>query len=641
MPPAGLAQPAAALRLDLQPKAFDLALAGQRLAFAHGDPLFVILYSDAPAIWEARTWRRVGPDAEVVSPVAGGWRYEAGAFEGLSVRVSARALVDQAACEVAWDVRLENRSRGTVVGLIGPCLRNVQDRPGGSLAVPNRPGHRIDDPWTTLARSVQHLSYPVPASMQYLAYAGHGGGVAVHVQDREMGFKQMAFGGEGRQMTFIQYPFVPPGGDWGSPPVIWQGLTTDWHAAADRYRTWFRSWARRPQVSPLVRSMPIVPGIVIRARLKEDEFLKDVTKSQEVGTYEAAYAKVEDYARSGVSGVHVVGWFGQGHDSTYPDHLPAPEMGGEEGLLSLAALMQQRHLMAVYYLNARLLNQATSPSYKAHPVWAATTESGGPRQETIGGETFHVACPGCPGYRDHLAREVLRVARRYGGDGVQLDQIGAAWSVLCFDRAHGHTTPAKAWAGGHTALLETIYRSVRAVDPDFFCWTEGAWEGAGQYVDISQGGFWPDHPGSKPFPQMYRYTLPEHPLFGDATLGGVPYWCATDLARARRISERAASFFLDGDFRDDVGLTLAGPGEAHWFLKDREALISVYNPTGQDQAFEVALEPGAQAPDQPFARALALAANADVPLSRSGPAFALRLTVPPGQVEAVLLAPAR
>jgi hypothetical protein len=528
-----LAQSAAVLRLELNPRAFELSLAGQRLAFSQGDPLFVILYSAAPTIWEARTWRMVGPDAEVVSPGAGGWRYEATSFEGLAVHVSASALVDQTDGEVTWDVRLENRSGGTTVGLIGPCLRNVQDRPGGFLAVPNRPGHRIDDPWKTLAASVQHLSYPVPAS------------------------------------------------------------------------------------------------------------IKDVTKAQEVGTYEAAYPRVEDYARSGMSGVHLVGWFGQGHDSTYPDHLPSPEMGGEDGLLRLAALMKQKHLLAVYYLNARLLNPATSPSYRSHPDWAAVTESGKPRQETIGGETFDVACPGCPGYREHITGEVLRVARRYGGDGVQLDQIGAAWSVLCYDRAHGHSTPAKAWAGGQMAMLEAIYRSVRAVNPHFVCWIEGAWDGAGQHVDISQGGFWPDHPGSKPFPQMYRYTLPEHPLFGDATLGGVPYWCATDHARARRINDRAAAFFLDGDCRDDVGLTLAGPGEAHWFVKDGEALISVRNASGQDQTFDVVLEPGALATDGPYARALALAANADIPLGRAGPAFSLRFPVPSGQVEAVLLTPAR
>jgi hypothetical protein len=191
------------------------------------------------------------------------------------------------------------------------------------------------------------------------------------------------------------------------------------------------------------------------------------------------------------------------------------------------------------------------------------------------------------------------------------------------------------------AMLEAIYRSVRAVNPHFVCWIEGAWDGAGQHVDISQGGFWPDHPGSKPFPQMYRYTLPEHPLFGDATLGGVPYWCATDHARARRINDRAAAFFLDGDCRDDVGLTLAGPGEAHWFVKDGEALISVRNASGQDQTFDVVLEPGALATDGPYARALALAANADIPLGRAGPAFSLRFPVPSGQVEAVLLTPAR
>ena len=627
------------LRLDLKPKAFDLLLYGERLAFSKEEPLFVILYSDATNIWEARQWQRIKPDEETLSPSADGWNYEARSFEKKPVKVSARAVVNGMAGEVTWDIRLENHTGGTVVGLMGPCLRNVQDRSGGFLAVPSRAGQRIDDPWNTLTNSLQQLAYPVPAGMQYLAYSGKGGGVAFHVLDRDMNYKQFVYGGEGRLMTVVQYPFVPPGGVWQSPAILWQGFTNDWHAAADRYRTWFRSWAQRPQISPSVIAMPIVPGIVIRARPQEDPWLKDVTKSQEVGTYAAAYPKIEAFARRGMSGVHLVGWFGQGHDSTFPDHLPSAAMGGEDGLLKMVARIKQNNLLAIYYLNARLLNVATSPTYQQHKDWEAITEDGKPLQEVIGSETFHVACPGSPGYREHMKREVVRVAEKYGGDGVQLDQIGAARSVLCFDATHGHSTPASAWATGYTAMLDEIYHGVRAVNPKFFCWIEGAWDGAGQYADLSMGGFWPDHPSSKPFPQMYRYTLPEHPMFGDATLGGVPYWCATDAGRAKRIGRQAAVFFIGGDFRDDIGLTLTAPGEAHWFTQGKEALISVYNPTKESQTYVVRLKTKIRPGDAPYASARALAAEADIPLTATADGFSVKVIIPARQVEAVLLTP--
>ncbi len=485
--------------------------------------------------------------------------------------------------------------------------------------------------------AVQHMEYPVPASMQYLAFCGKDGGVAVHCFDRAMAWKQLAFGGEGRQMSFIQYPFVAPGGEWDSPELLWQVLDSDWHAAADRYRQWFRSWARKPEVSPVVKQMPSVPGVVIKSRPVEDAYLKDVTKAMEVGTYEGAYPKLEQYANSGLDGVHLVGWFGQGHDTSYPDHYYAQSMGGREGLLALADRMRELGLLGFYYLNARLLN-LTSVSYRTHPDWAAITRTGEPRTEQLGGEFFQVACPGAPGYQRQMADEVLRVARDYGGAGVQLDQIGAAWSVLCFDKTHGHKTPATAWAEGHMELLEGVYKGARAINPDFVCWVEGVWEGSSQWVDMSQGGFWPDHPGSEPFAQLYHYTLPEHPLFGDARLGGVPYWCPSDIGRAKRINAVAGKLLLEGDFRDDIGLTVDGGGEGHWFRQGKQVAVTVYNPGSERATFKVSLAPGELGPVSlpKSAKALAEPDQQVTPAVVDG-TLTFSVSVPGRQVEAVLL----
>ncbi|MHB8972645.1 MAG: hypothetical protein ACYC3X_21970 [Pirellulaceae bacterium] len=319
----------------------------------------------------------------------------------------------------AGDQALRHDAPGTVVGIIGPCLRNVQDGSDGFLAVPNRPGHRIRDPWKTLATSVQHLEYPVPASMQYMAYSSSTGGVAVHVLDPGMVYKQLAFGGPGRQMTFIQ--------------------------------------------------------------------------------------------------------------------------------------------------------------------------------------------------------------------------IGAAWSVLCFDKSHGHRTPATAWAEGYSALLRQLRSAVRNVNPDFFCWVEGAWEGAAQYVDLSQGGFWPDHPGSEPFPELYHYTLPEHPLFGDARLGGVPYWCPSDISRTRRINAQASSFFWNGEFRDTLDLSIDQGGEAHWFREGSQALITVFNPHDGTREFTVRLGGMLVNQNGQCLTAMSLTSGTATQVTLDGNCIRLNVTVPSHQVEAVLV----
>ncbi len=625
----------AATGLPIDASRTVLSRGGVTLAESAAPPNLSVLYSDATDIWQARTWRELAADAVSVRRTAAGRTIVMPSFGGLPVRAVMDVALDSAAGTVTFAIEVRNRAPGVVVGVVGPALCGIADRPGGRLLTPNRPGHQHRDPWTALSERVVSLEYPVPASMQYTVYAGEGGGVSYQVRDREMLYKQLLFGGPRRELSAIQYPFIPPGGRWESPPVVWQAVG-DWHAAADTYGAWFRSWAEAPRVSPYIRKLPVVPGTVILARRVEDEFLKDVRKEQEVKTYAAALEQAKQFHAWPADGVHIVGWFGQGHDSAYPDHLPAESMGGEVGLRAYIDGLHSMGMLAFLYLNARLLD-VTSQSYLAHPEWRALLASGGPREERIGAGVFHVACPAAPGYRRHLTDEVLRVARDYGGDGAQLDQIGAAWSVMCFDESHGHRTPASAWAEGHVRFLRQLRAELGAVNPSFACWIEGAWEGAGQFVDLSQGGFWQDVPGDEPFPAMYRYTMPDHPMFGDSRMGDVPYWCPTDIARARRINAAAAPVFQHGRFLDDQGLTVSPEAEAHWFLAGSRAVVTVTSPPGQERLYTVriGLDRLGRA-DRP-AQATALAAGTAVDTRLRRGARELQVRVPPGQVEAVLL----
>lgn len=623
-----------------------LSLAGDQVCFTSAElsarsaasRLVSVYWADTPDIWNARGWVELPADAASVEAISSEGRVEVdfASFGGKAIHAHLVGTPDSDAGEARWSLEVHNDSGGTVVGVAGPVLREITDLAGGVLYYPNRPGQLLRDPWEVLRAGTTSMAYPVPASMQYLAYTGRRSGVAYHVLDREMAYKLLAWGGPEREIRVLQFPFLAPGESWDAPPVVWQALPGDWHAAADRYRAWFETWATSPRVSPQVRRLPTFGGIIIKARPVTDPNIRDVPKEEEFGTYDRALTECLRLGRAGFQGMHVIGWFGQGHDTTYPDYEPAEDMGGREGLQALIDGMHDADMLVTLYLNARLANIA-GPGLAAHPEWQVL--EGGPpyANEKWGDQEFQVMCPGSPSWQAKMREEVLRTARDYHADGVQLDQVGAARTLLCFDRTHGHRTPATAWSEGYTRMLADVRDSARAVSPEFWTWIEGAWEGAGQFVDLSQGGFWPQSPEAENFARMYRYTHPDHPMFGDPGTGSVPYWSPTDINRARRIDDAVGPLFWEALYRDDQGLAADPTCEAVWFRAEGKAIVTLRNLTAADADLTVRLALAQTGQDGAPATARALAAGADLTPTAEEGRLVLTVRVPARQVEAVLL----
>ena len=628
---------------------------GALIAQKPAGPWLSILFADTPYIWKAQTWREIQPDSMSIRHRGdGSMTLEIRSFGGVPVRVVMTGQVDEARDEIAWNIHLTNHSHGTVVGVNGPGLQGIEDREGGMLYFPDRPGQRLADPWRRLAAAPSRLVYPVPASMQYLTYAGESGGIALHVQDRAMVYKELIFGGPQREMSVTQYPFVATGKSWISPRVVWQALSGDWHAAARRYAAWFRSWAHHPEISPEVKAFPVMGGIVILSRPVDDANVRDVLKRQESGTYPAALKKALALKADGFQGAELIGWFGRGHDTTYPDFYPTALMGGKQEFLDLVNGMRGAGMLVTLYLNARLAN-IHNPTLLAHRDWEAQLPNGALRHETYGDQTFTALCPAAAGFQRQMEETVRRVAGEYHVDGPQLDQIGAASAVLCFNPSHGHRTPATAWSEGYMKMLPELQRTARQINPAFWTWVEGAWEGAGQYINASQGGFWKSIPDAETFPDLYRYTLPEHPLFGDPGMGGIPYWCPTDIHRAMRINRAAGDTFWRGRYMDNIGLSADPAAEVHWFLDRSRAVLTVRNNSAAAQTFTLTLSlpsrsnagayHGLREAERELTslrrrgpkKAATLAAGEALTARIAGGRLVAPLSVPAGQVEAALI----
>ena len=77
---------------------------------------------------------------------------------------------------------------------------------------------------------------------------------------------------------------------------------------------------------------------------------------------------------AGYEGTQFVGWFGQGHDTTYPDHRPSEAMGGEQGLKDLVTTMHAMGMIAsLLQLPSGHLNGAQVAKYQ--PIKLAAMEA--------------------------------------------------------------------------------------------------------------------------------------------------------------------------------------------------------------------------------------------------------------------------
>jgi hypothetical protein len=539
--------------------------------------------------------------------------------------------------EVRWDITVTNGGDGVVTSIGLLVVAGLPIDQDSALHLPDRSGAVVDRPWEALAGGTHVLAYPVPASMQFAAFTAAGLTTAVHVEDPTMAYKHLVIDGAQRGLGVRLFPFVEPGQSWRAPTVVQQVTDGGWHAVADRYRRWFRSWAVAPDVSPQVRRFPIIDLDVVRARPIADPYITDVVEDMASGSYRASAARLADLRARGYDGVELGGWFGDGHDTTYPDYEPGPLMGTAEDLADLCAVVKDQGGLLALYLNARVAN-ITNPTYLAHPEWAVRTMDGGPHIEHYGGEAFHTLCPAAPGWQEHLAGVVDTCMRVWHADAVQLDQVGAAPSMLCFDPSHGHTTPATAWAEGYEVMLRRLREVVRAAHPEGWLWVEGAWDGAAQFTDLAQGAFWPAMHATRAWPLLYRYTLPEHPVFGDARMGGVPFWCPTDVRRARVLFDALGDFFVGAAFGGDRGVRATG-GDAYWFAADATVVVTVAaDPRSTSGAVSVELDPAVI----PVVAGAHLAGRAvvaaiDVDIVAQGDRICLSISVPPGEVDAVVL----
>lgn len=556
--------------------------AGEIVAFQIGETVFAqgnagsamtLLYSDAASMWEAKRWVELQPDAAEVSAAEKAVSIRYPSFGGKKIS----AVLTITAEEDGFVLRasLLNGDGGVAVGAKVLRMQGFVER-GGALYIPDRAGQRMEAPFEKLREQRCEFKYPVPMSAQHLTYTTGEQTWSVQVLDETMAYKRMLLGGEEAGMEIEEYCFLEPGCTGALPPVRMVALEENWHGAIDLYRQWFDSWAVKVKRSALINEMPPIASAVILARPEEDATLRDVTKDQELKTYDGALQRMTAQRVQGFEGSQLVGWHGLGHDTDYPVHAVADAMGGCKGLERLSRHMRNLGMQVGYYTNARLGN-IKLPIYDQIQQWMVKPEEGRDIREIYGAEWFEILCPMAEGFIQLMEEKAREMTSRYNADFFQLDQIGAAQCYLCFDKTHGHSTPATAWAEGYARFIDRVTAAGREYNPGFWTWCEGAWEGAGQHLDLQQGGYWPFKDASYA-PELYRYTFPGHALMCDGYLGGVCMWAGSPADSGIRIMKNFEDFYVSARFMDDNGLEWSGRGvRCKWHLGENAAAIIARN----------------------------------------------------------------
>lgn len=566
---------------------------------------------------------------------------------GRAVKVSCRAMLADGENKVRWTISVDNRAEGAeVVEVVYPILGGLRigrKREENFLAWPKwGAGRLIAEPQKNGRLNGSYVGggatmawmdlFSRPADVGAPACGLY---IASHDPSLLMTELRSTPSADGGSLTLQmkKYAHVRSGQRWDSAEFVISVHAGDWHAGADTYRSWFCSWAPRPNPPTWLKRCD--------GRLEwtlpldgSGRFDKDLPEK-------AALAKRFglNFARFGGQMIASVS-AGKHRCNRFP--FPDPLMGTENEFAEVLTKVRSQGFHAAFYING----QAWDPRWPACPPacagkipasvrvpdWEAGFKQNAlfhydgtlysqykkasghwpaPAPDSPYDCLFYFMCMASQGWQDHLCYwTVEKYVKQYHAGAMFLDQLGAEGAKYCFNPAHGHDHHG-AWAQGVVALAKRIKEEARRIDPDFALETEGYGDAYAAYFDSffiapSSTGIWPDS-----FPELARYTFPEHIFFDgfweiqnpeylrtpEETLNEVflignrflvyaqPKILTQHTADVINLRKRIKHIQYAARFMDDVGLTVSDPSlRVKRFVLDepdrKVTLVTIHNRKG-------------------------------------------------------------
>jgi hypothetical protein len=302
---------------------------------------------------------------------------------------------------------------------------------------------------------------------------------------------------------------IDPGEEWHAPPATFWPHQGDWHAAADHYRAWTRTWMVEPERPSWLSDYVGWQHIVGKTYLGEiyhtfDDFVEVMVEAQK---------------RTGVDVLMLYGHTQIGCEGSDYDLSPAEDLGGEEAFRRMCDELHKRGMKVMVMTHRQSAIAMELPEYKRFEKWAIKDRRGETRKEVwwkttieslmaniwghfeATGPIWARICPYCDEWWESFLEE-LKKLMALGLDGVQLDTISTE-GLFCYATDHGH----KPGAGQMDKLVERLAwlrREVRAINPEFMLCGEEIQDWLFQYLDLPYSRYRLNEGY-----QVFRYTFPE------------------------------------------------------------------------------------------------------------------------------------
>jgi hypothetical protein len=375
--------------------------------------------------------------------------------------------------------------------------------------------------------------------------------------------------------------FIHPGETQRSESMVLEPFSGDWHAGADVYKAWRRTWFKAPPMPAWARDVHSWQQIQINSSEDRLEFpYKDLVK------------RAEACRRWGVKAIQLTGWQIGGQDRDFPLHDTDPRLGTAQEFKDAIAESRKMGVEIVLF-NKYAWADVTAPAYaKEFRQYTIKDPYGDPYMfngynydtptQISGINARHGAgmCQASPAWRKRALVE-FRKSVDLGASGILFDECQWHMSPYCFAKDHGHDVPGAVFSGD-VPLIEG-FRTI--IDPQQFLFAgESPYDLELRTYDMSyfriERGFVPFGRYIDPFQPMsvaitgwndrqminacllYRFSMSYEPRDFHGELDEFP----ETMRYGRSVDElrrRYREWLWDAEFRDTLGATVTANGKPH------------------------------------------------------------------------------